>query len=291
MSPSSEHGGPQVTDAVGGRAFAGLLGAQRLQTAAFGPHPRQKLDVYAPRAARGLPVIVFFYGGRWKQGGRRQYALLARRLAALDAVVVVPDYRLYPQVRFPTFVEDGAAAVDWALSHAAGLGGDPDRFYLMGHSAGAHIGALLALDARYLAVHGRSPAALAGFIGLAGPYDFLPFQSEELADTFGPAEGHAASQPIHHVDGRNPPFLLLHGSKDKVVGPGNSKRLWRRIEACGGRARMVFLEQANHVNILWGLLLPFPAHLAGIRREVARFVLDGESMRLPHPPSDLVSLR
>lgn len=290
MSLSSERGGTQVSEAATAWPFAHLLGARRVRTAAFGPHPRQMLDVYAPRAAQGLPVIVFFYGGRWKQGSRRQYALLARRLAAMGAVVIVPDYRLYPQVRFPTFVEDGAAAVDWALRHAPALGGDPDRLYLMGHSAGAHIGALLALDARYLAVHGRAPAALAGFIGLAGPYDFLPFQNEELADTFGPAESHEASQPIHHVDGRNPPFLLLHGSRDKVVGPGNSKRLWRRIEACGGRARMVFLAQANHVNILWGLLMPFPAHLAPIRREVAGFVLDGGSTRLPAPPSDFLSL-
>lgn len=266
------------------------FGVRRVHTARFGNDARQCLDVYRPAGSSPMPVIVFFYGGRWKQGHRRLYSLLARRLAALGAVVIVPDYRLYPAVRFPVFVEDGAAAVDWVLRHVAQWGGDPERVHLMGHSAGAHIGALLSLDPRYLGVHGHSPATLAGFVGLAGPYDFMPFQTDELVDTFGPAERHEESQPIRFVDGRNPPFLLLHGSKDRVVGPGNSKRLWRRIEGCGGRARMVFLEQANHVNILWGLVVPFSAALTGVRREVAGFITGGAE-ELPNPPSDVVSLK
>ena len=283
---------PELPGDEGGwrESFAGLIGARRVGTADFGTHPRQQLDVYRPASGSRLPVIVFFYGGRWKQGSRRQYGLLARRLAALGAVVVVPDYRLYPLVRFPVFVEDGAAAVDWTLRHAAALGGDPARVYLMGHSAGAHIGALMALDGRYLAAHGRTPAELAGFVGLAGPYDFMPFQSDELADTFGPAERHEASQPIHFVDGRNPPFLLLHGSRDRVVGPGNSKRLWRRIEASGGRARMVFLERADHFNILLAAAFPFRSALAAVRREIGAFVVTGGAQRLPDPPTDFMSL-
>ncbi|MDY6942480.1 MAG: alpha/beta hydrolase [Pseudomonadota bacterium] len=255
----------------------------------YGSLSRQHLDVYVPRREGGhWPVVVFFYGGRWKSGDRRLYDPLARSLAAAGIVVVVPDYRLYPEVRFPAFVQDGAAAVAWVMSHIHRFGGDPRRVYLMGHSAGAHIGSMLALDARYLGHHSRKRSDLAGFIGLAGPYDFLPFQTPELADTFGPEEQHRESQPIHWTDGNNPPFLLLHGSADNVVGAGNSKRLWRKIESSGGRARMVFFSRANHTNILFAAAVS-TNRVGPVQREIYDFVVQGGSTRLPDPPSEFCS--
>lgn len=256
----------------------GVLLGVSTHSARYGSHERHRIDIHRPRrAVAPCPVVVFFYGGRWKQGRRQLYQPMARALARHGLVVAVPDYRLYPQVRFPGFVEDAAAAVDWVFTHASEWEGDGSRVFLAGHSAGAHIAALLALDGRYLGLHGRSPADLAGMVGLAGPYDFLPFRDEDLKEIFAPVEQYPASQPINFVDGRNPPLLLLHGSKDKIVGPGNSKRLWRRIVERGGRARMAFLSHHGHMKILLSLFPGLGWLGPPVRREFLDFTLNGQT--------------
>ena len=121
----------------------------------YGSDLRHMLDVYRPTANAGkAPVIVFFYGGNWVSGQRADYAFVGRALAARGFVVVVPDYRLYPQVRYPDFLDDGAAAVAWAAREIAGHGGDPTHIFVMGHSAGAYNAAMLALDPRWLGQQG-----------------------------------------------------------------------------------------------------------------------------------------
>src|SRR5687767_4233845 len=126
-------------------------GYVRTRDVAYGTLPRQKLDVYRPRGATSLsPLVVFFYGGDWQTGSKRDYRFVTQALASRGFVAVMPDYRLYPEAVFPAFVEDGALAVRWARNHAALIGGDGRRIHLMGHSAGAHIAALLTLDEHYL---------------------------------------------------------------------------------------------------------------------------------------------
>jgi len=201
--------------------------------------------------------------------------------------VVVPDYRLYPEVRFPIFVQDAALAVAWVHQNIKHHGADPQRLFLMGHSAGAHIASLLALDARYLHAHELTTQQLAGMIGLAGPYDFLPFQDDELKDMFAPESQYPDSQPINFVDGVNPPLLLLHGSKDRIVGAGNSKRLWRRISEQGGVARLVFFQRLDHLTILLALLPGF-SRLGPVRAEVLQFMMgapEEETQRVTEPVS------
>lgn len=151
---------------------------------AYGEQPRQRLDVYVPEdAAPGAPVVLYFYGGRWEQGSKAGYKFLAQALTSRGFVAVIADYRLYPQVKFPAFVEDGARAVAWVREHAGDYGADPNKLVLMGHSAGAHIAAMLTLDEQYLAAVGGTPKTwLAGTIGLAGPYDFLPLEADDLKD-------------------------------------------------------------------------------------------------------------
>ncbi len=246
----------------------------------YGDHPRQKLDIYPVKAKNDQPspVLIFFYGGRWKQGKRSWYGPLGRLLARQGMTVVVPDYRLYPEVRFPVFVQDAGRVVEWVWHHIHEYGGDTRRIFLMGHSAGAHIASLLALDQRYLQAHNLEAQSLAGMIGLAGPYDFLPFEDDELKDTFAPEVQYPDSQPINFADGKNPPLLLLHGSKDKIVGAGNSKRLWKRIIEKGGQARMVFFRRLDHMTILLAFLPGF-AKLGPVRTEVLQFMMgiDGEN--------------
>lgn len=225
---------------------------------AYGAAPRQRLDLYAPAhaPAERLPVVIFFYGGSWQGGEKADYLFVADALTSRGFLTIVPDYRVYPEVKFPAFVEDGARVVRWARDHVAEHGGDPQRIYLMGHSAGAHIAALLSLDPRYLGAVGLDRSAVRAMVGLAGPYDFLPFHSETLRTLFGPPDKWPETQPINFVDGKEPPMLLLAGSWDTKVGPGNSRRLIAKICANGGSARAVFYRGLGHSTLLGALARP-----------------------------------
>jgi acetyl esterase/lipase len=222
----------------------------------YGANARQKLDLYVPVAARGTPpVVVFFYGGGWRKGSKEHYEFVASSLTKAGYVVIIPDYRLFPEVRFPGFVEDGARAVAWTMQHAGQYGADPDEIFLMGHSAGAHIAALLAMDRRYMAAHAIDPGKFNGFIGLSGPYDFLPIESGYLRDVF-PEDQRAASQPINFVSAEAPPTLLIHGTGDHRVYVGNSERLARRLSGQGADVTIRLYEGAGHAVIAASLAPP-----------------------------------
>jgi acetyl esterase/lipase len=235
-------------------------GYTRTADLSYGQHARQRLDVYAPTVlsdAASRPVVVFFYGGSWESGDRADYRFVAQALASQGVVAVLPDYRVYPEVRFPDFIADGASALRWAKDHAARFGGDPDRLFVMGHSAGAHIAAMLALDPRYLRAVNMSPRQLRGMIGLAGPYDFLPLQSETLKTIFGPSDERWRSQPINFVDGSNPPMLLITGTDDTTVSPGNSARLAAKVRARGGPVAVKTFPDVAHAGLIVRLAEPF----------------------------------
>jgi len=212
-----------------------------------------KLDVYAPHTASGAPVVVFFYGGSWEGGRRRWYRYVGEALASQGIVVVIPDYRKFPDVRFPEFMNDAASATKWTFAHAAEFGGDARRVFVAGHSAGGHIAALLACDKRYLAVAGLAPRDLAGMIGLAGAYAFLPYQDDE-AEIFGDdAEGRYDSQPINFVDGDEPPMLLLQGLDDDEVTPNNAEAMAERAQAMDGTAVLKLYRGIDHGELLVAL--------------------------------------
>lgn len=216
------------------------------------------LDLYLPPAGGPLPpLVVFFYGGSWQHGERHWYAFIGQALASQGVAVAIPDYRKSPAAPFPEFMADAAAAVAWLKARGQAMGYDPGRMVLMGHSAGAHIAALLATDPQYLARHDLSPADLAGVIGLAGPYDFLPIRSGPLREVFGddPAR-HRESQPIAHVDGDEPPFLLLHGRDDRLVEPGNSTRMAERLRAHGVAVEVQLLPDVGHAELALRLARP-----------------------------------
>ena len=225
----------------------------------YGADPRQKLDVYAPlsTAARRLPVIVFFYGGSWNSGTRDGYGFVGRALAARGFIVVIPDYRLVPQVRYPAFLQDNAAAVRWARGHAAALGGDPDRLVLAGHSAGAYDAAMLALDPRWL---GADRRAVKGLIGLAGPYDFLPFKGPVTQKAFAGVRDPAETQPVNHASEASPPAFLATGDKDTLVLPRNSDALAERLVAHGISVERRRYPKVGHVGLLTAIAKPLRGH-------------------------------
>lgn len=253
-------------------AFVPRSGYELAPNLPYGESPRHRLDVYRPRGVnRDAPVVVFFYGGAWQSGDRGEYRFAAEALASQGFVAVVADYRLYPSVTFPRFVEDGALAVRWVRERIAAYGGDPSRIFLMGHSAGGYIAALLALDGRYLASAGVDSSAIRGVIGVAGPYDFLPLRTEVMKRIFGPAEGWPTTQPINFVTGREPPMLLITGGADQRVGPGNTRRLAARVRDRGGRVEEVVYPGVGHSGVLVALARPL-RRWAPVLRDVADFV-------------------
>lgn len=203
-------------------------------------------DVYTPTGAANAPVVVFFFGGRWSEGDKDLYEFAGAALAKQGFVAVVPNYRLYPTVKFPAFVHDSAKAVRWAHDNAARYGGDTNRLFVMGHSAGAYNAAMLVTDETYLKAVGGSRQWLKGMIGLAGPYDFLPFTDADIIDMFGQPSGFEATQPINHVDGKNPPLLLMHGQDDVSVFIKNTINLANKVKAAGGPVETVYYPTLSH---------------------------------------------
>lgn len=220
----------------------------------FAPDKGLELDIYTP--ARGpatppgdpVPVVVFFHGGSWSWGARGDYPFAGVTLASEGFVAVIPDYRKYPDVKFPAFVEDGAEAVAWVRENIAPFGGDPDRIYLMGHSAGAHIAALLTMDERYLAGT-AAEGAVRGLIGMSGPYDFAP-ESASFIDMFGPPERFDQMQLPTFVDGGEPPMLLMHGIDDAIVDLRHSDELAALVRDAGGCVRTRFYPDYGHVGVM-----------------------------------------
>jgi acetyl esterase/lipase len=225
---------------------------------AYGASPRQKLDIYVPKAvADDAPVIVFFYGGTWQTGDKGDYLFAAQALTTTGAVVVVPDYRVYPAVTFPGFLEDGAAATAWVARNIRRWHGDPNRVFVAGHSAGAHIALMLALDHDYLDRAGAADFKFAGAIGLSGPYDFLPLTRPDVKRIFEVVPDLAVTQPIHYARADAPPLLLVTGDADEVVEPSNTHRLADRIRSLGGQVEDRYYPGLDHTDTVIALTALF----------------------------------
>jgi acetyl esterase/lipase len=250
-------------------ALAPDEGYRRIENIPYGDAARQRLDLYLPASAVSPPpVVVFFYGGNWQSGEKETYRFVGAALAARGFAVVVPDYRVYPEVRYPGFVEDGAAAMRWTLAHIASYGGDSARVSLMGHSAGAYIAMMLALDPEWL---GGDRARVRSVVGLAGPYDFLPLTDPTLELIFATAPNLADTQPITYADGTAPPVLLATGRLDETVLPANSAHLAARLHATGGRVETRSYGLLGHVMLIGALGEPL-ALVTPVLDDVTRFL-------------------
>ena len=209
-----------------------------------------ELDVYVPEGPSDTPypVVVFFYGGSWQWGTRTDYPFVGMTLAKEGFVTVIPDYRKFPEVRFPGFVEDGAEALAWVRANITGYGGDPERVHVMGHSAGAHIAALLTFDERYLEEAG-TPGLIQSLVGLAGPYNFTP-DEQVFVDIFGPEAKFPQMQVPTFVDGNESPVLLLHGLDDDIVGDRHTRELKQAVADAGGCAKTIYYPDVDHIEVM-----------------------------------------
>lgn len=247
---------------------------RRTSALPYGDHPRQVLDLYAPTDAEGpAPVLLFFYGGGWTEGSREDYEFVASSFAREGFLVVLPDYRLYPEVSFPAFVDDAAAAAAWVQRHASEYGGDPGRIVLAGHSAGAYLAAHVALWPEPVERAGGDPAGFAGLVGFAGPYDFLPLDEGSVLQRIFPPETRAESQPVHHVGAKDslPPVLLVHGTSDERVWPRNSRRLTAALEGRGAEVTLLTYEGIGHVRLAASLAAPLD-FLSSAREDTLRWL-------------------
>jgi len=273
-----------LTTACGRLAFTAanvpaVFGAyQRQPDISYGPDPQHRLDVYAPgRApAEPRPIVVFWHGGRWLSGDKTDYRFVGAALTELGFVAVVPNYRHYPDVKMPGFMDDAARAGHWAAAHAGEFGADPHRLFLMGHSAGAHMAALVTLDSRYFGAAGQRAPPIAGVIGLSGPYDFLPLREEYMQEMFGPPDIYPESQPINFVRAGAPPMLLVHGVRDDIVWPKNSRNLASALRARGVPVTLKLYPKLEHADTVAALSVPARGR-APTLADIAAFV--GEKPR------------
>lgn len=242
----------------------------------YGNERHQRLDLYFPAesANRNKKLVIFVYGGDWTSGSRENYFFVADALTSAGFIVAIPDYIKYPEGAFPAFVEDIAQAVHWLAGHIDQYA-DIDHFILMGHSAGAHTGALLVTDHRYLAAHGLPATTIDAFVGLAGPYAYLP-QEEKYRDIFGNLDDYRRMQPLHFVTGSEPPMLLLHGSEDTTVLPTHTRKFAEKVNARGGRAVTHFYPKRGHANMVLAL-----SRISDQSNEIRTAVLDFLNRDLP----------
>ncbi len=210
----------------------------------YGSNPRQKLDVYTPEQPRtDGKSVIFFYGGSWDSGAKGDYLFVGQALAASGITTIIPDYRVYPEVRYPAFLDDGAAATAWAARKVG-----TEKLFVAGHSAGAYIAIMLVANTPYLAAAGVDRMKLPGGIGIAGPYDFLPLTSRRLREIFG--GDRRETQPIEYARPPLPPILLLHGTTDTTVKPFNSERLAAAWRKAGSTAELKLYPEVDHIDIV-----------------------------------------
>jgi acetyl esterase/lipase len=227
--------------------FSGL---ERKADIEYGREESQKLDIYQSAVGSDKkPVVIFIHGGRWSFGDKGQYRFVAARLAEAGYITVIPDYKKYPQVKFPEIMDDPAQATAWVIQNVEEYNGNPARIYLMGHSAGAHMAALIISDERYLKKYGASGSDIAAFAGLAGPYDFTP-EDTDLKDLFGPPDKYPQMQAPTFITGREPPMLLLQGEDDDSVKMFNLTRLADAIKKHGGRVITKTYPDLGHIGII-----------------------------------------
>jgi acetyl esterase/lipase len=266
---------------------AGLAGCQALGVAllnvssprvrveigvVFAAGVRGRLDAYLPaETAARRPLVVFWYGGGFERGQRADYRFVGAGLASRGMVTVVPDYRVYPEAGFPEFLQDAAQAVAKAQQQAAGWGADPCQLVLIGHSAGAYIAAMLALEPRYLRDAGVDPQCVRGWVGLSGPYDIEP-NTPTLNAIFTARASPDQFKPVRRVTGVAPPALLVHGEADETVLPQHSTRMAAALRLQGVAVELDSHPDRRHVDTVLALSRPGRFRIRELADRISAFV-------------------
>ncbi len=223
----------------------------------YGSKPANKLNIYLPKNQKITATIIFYYGGCWgycNKLDKNDYLFVAETLTKKGYAVVIADYQQYPQVKFDEILTDAKNVTLWVLSHLQHYGITHQNIFIMGHSSGAHIGSMLVADERLL--EGNLPT-INGFIGLAGPYNFYPFNAEYMYDLFSSSDDYYRSQPINYINGNEPAHLLMQGSNDHKVNVTNAKSLAKKLEKYQVNNTLLLQDNMSHGKILAQFAKPF----------------------------------
>lgn len=237
---------------------------------AYGGLPRQKLDVYVPKEAKDAPIMVFFHGGAWTLGNKAMHAFVGKAYAKKGVLTIVPNYRLYPEVTFPDFMDDATLAVKWVRANAAKYGGNTDHIILAGHSAGGHIASLLGTDQKYLGGKaGKHSEWLRGVVSLAGVLD-TPLAKLGPAQHVFDGSRREQVMPISFIDGADPPFLLVQGNLDPLVYASQAKSFEAALRKSKVEVVTSYQKYAEHGLVLAG----FTGHVRrlGIMDATLKFI-------------------
>ncbi len=263
----------------------------------FADGARKRLDIYAPKAlAAPVPVVMFIYGGSWRQGSRSDYQFVGRALAANGFIVVIPDYRLYPEVSYPGFLEDNAQAVKWIEDNIASFGGDPARFFIAGHSAGAYNAVMLGLEKSFFNAYGVT-MPVKGIAAISGPYDFYPFEYDEVRSVFGQNDNPEGTQPINLVAPDRPPMLLMSGTSDPIVRVENTRHFAAKMRAAGDWVTEKYYDGLGHmepvfaVGSLWRWRAPVLADMVAFFTQFGAFPSGAPRLAYtPEPPTGMADI-
>lgn len=274
--------GPAVLTAVD-RLTGGDGGAQLKASLATGDHADQKLHIWGPKERSKSdpvrPVLMFVHGGSWNSGSPDSYGFVGRAFVEQGFVVVLAGYRLGEEGRYPGMIEDVARAFARVREEIDAYGGDPQNIVLAGHSAGAYNMMMVALEDKWLRPHSLSPSDIAGVVGISGPYDFLPLDSDSTIAAFGHVEDEdalKATQPINLIRGDAPPMLLIHGAVDTTVGLFHSKRMSRKVAAADGVVQLATYAQMTHADPLISIASPWRGR-RDIVSQIAEFVRQSDA--------------
>ncbi len=217
------------------------------------------LDIYLPESGHEHPIVVYFHGGGWKAGDKNNVGYKPEAFTRKGYVFVSVNYRLSPEVQHPVHVQDVARAIAWVYKNAAKFEGAPDHIFLMGHSAGAHLAALVAVDGRYLEAEGLTLNMLKGVILIdGGGYDIDGMI--ELAprlytiyykDAFGddPVVWEDASPITHIAAGKGiPPFLIIHMGRLKISSLP-AQWMFETLQQAGVYAKVIYPRGKNHYTV------------------------------------------
>ena len=272
--------GPAVLDRID-RLAGPRSAVELIHEASTGASGEQRVLVYRAAGTRNaLPVFLFFHGGAWAHGNPDDYGFIARNIAPEGFVVVLGGYRLNEAGRYPAMLDDTADAIAWIRENIADHGGDPDRIVLAGHSAGAYNVVQAVLDEAYLQARGVPQSAIRGIVGLAGPYDFYPFDTDRSRAAFQSVDAGPESQPVNLARGDVPPILLVHGEDDTVVRIRNSLALERALQAQGATPETLYLPGKTHNDPLLALTHPWRRDPLVFDR-VTRFAKQAAALSVP----------
>ena len=274
--------GPAVVGRID-RLTGGDAGVALIKRVQWGDAPSQTVTVYSPKQAgtAPLPVIIFVHGGGWHGGSPDDYGWAARGLAREGFIAVLAGYRLYPQARYPAMLEDTAHAIAWTYANIAEYGGDPGHIVLVGHSAGAYNVVQTALDPQWLCAEGLPASVITRIVGMAGPYDFFPFDIEASHNSFGHAAEPELTQPVNHARADAPPMLLMAGEADTVVRPRSTRALAAALGRAGADVSTLYLPDMGHTDIVLALASPWRRRNPVVIEAITRFARDGSAEMPP----------